>query len=331
MGGLRVAKREAFISAAEQAVDLLLQITKRPSVIDRGKGKAETSVTPLVMASSSSDHEQTGVVEPHQQVEMYSDASLCSLMIGRFDAAEHFMALAHRQGNGVYDIYSYGYALIQSAFLTIPRGMWAVSMNNLKLGITLLESCHNVKVDRLVAVAQANIAAMAIIQGTLNKALDCLNVGIVTSDEEARLLLEWCRVHVLLMKEAGAVSDYESLFTPFFEKGTTHLNYHNQLLWISLICKRSWKMKFMSRTIASLLDAYDLAINHDPMNHCSYFMCFGIINILEVLFDILEDPESLAGIRSFIGAEYDLRKITETFLGVFFPFLFEHLSQLSSL
>ena len=42
---------------------------------------------------------------------------------------------------------------------------------------------------------------------------------------------------------------------------------------------------------------------------------------IQVLFDILEDQESLVGIRSFIGAEYDLRKITETFLGEYFCFV----------
>ena len=164
------------------------------------------------------------------------------------------------------------------------------------MGVTLLQQCKR-RVDRVIALAQTNIVAMAILQGTLGKALECIEVTLDSvEDEESRLLLYWCRGHVLLMRnDEGGKERGEEILAPFFEKPNTHFDYQTQLMWVSLVCKRSWETNYFGRTLKSLLDAFRLATKHNALEHCTYLMCFAIVNILEVLFGVMEDPESLAG------------------------------------
>ena len=151
----------------------------------------------------------------------------------------------------------------------------------------------------MVALAQTNMISMAILQGTLKKALDCITVTLkAVKDEESRLLLYWCRGHILLMNEKGGVHG-EELLAPFLEKSNTHFGYQTQLMWVSLVCKRSWGMNQFGRMLASLLDAFHLATKHGALSSCTYLMCFAILNILEVLFNVIENPESLAGLFLF--------------------------------
>ena len=154
----------------------------------------------------------------------------------------------------------------------------------------------------MVALAQTNIVAMAILQGTLGKALECIEVTLDSvEDEESRLLLYWCRGHVLLMRdeEGGGKGRGEEILAPFLEKPNTHFDYQTQLMWVSLVCKRSWETNYFGRALQSLLDAFRLATKHNALEHCTYLMCFAIVNILEVLFGVMEDPESLAGLFLF--------------------------------
>ena len=91
------------IIGVEEMMEKLMQISKSGSgdgKSQKGKeSKSPQSVTPLLMATNAhgvSASQEFGVVEPHQQVEMYADACLAATVMGYTEAAEHFMSLSHR-------------------------------------------------------------------------------------------------------------------------------------------------------------------------------------------------------------------------------------------
>ena len=307
-----MAKESAIVVGVEHTLGVLMTLTEKSG----GNDKDKSTVTPLLTATTGAQDSRanmSGVVEPHQQVELYADACMAACCLGYIRAAEHFMGLCLRQGNSVYDIYAFGYALIQTAFFTVPRAMWAISTNNLKQGISLLKNCKR-RVDRVVGVAHLNITLALILQGTLGKAIEHVDSVLSNSfDDESRMMLQWCKIHVLLMQKVPS-SEVIALLDPILKCINTHFNHMQQFMVISVLCKHSWKCGFFSRTITSLLDAYNLLIQYGKISNFTYMACFAVCNLLDVVFDVMEDPQSLSGIQSFISADCDLKRITELLL-----------------